>query len=209
MSAGWAAAIDLGLLLLFGLQHSIMARPAFKRVWTKFVPEQIERSTYVLFSNLAVILLIWHWQSIPLIVWNMNNEIGRTAILTLFAIGLLLVPGASLMINHFDLFGLRQVWLNLRDRQYTALPFHTPMLYSIVRHPLYVGWFMVLWITPTMSVGHLLFASLLTSYIVIASKIEERDLVQYFGRDYQDYQRRVPAFVPRMRFEKSSTTTEA
>ena len=126
----------------------------------------------------------------------------------MFAIGLLLVPGASLMINHFDLFGLRQVWLRLRNRQYTTLPFHTPMLYSYVRHPLYVGWFMVLWITPTMSVGHLLLAGILTGYIVAASKIEERDLIQHFGRVYKDYQQRVPAFVPRMRFEKSRAMTD-
>src|SRR5262249_32846748 len=122
----------------------------------------------------------------------------------LFAAGWLLVPAASLMISHFDLFGLRQVWLHFKQKEYTALPFHTPMLYSIVRHPLYVGWFMATWITPMMTVGHLLFAATLTVYIVVASKIEERDLVEYFGQKYEDYRRRVPAFLPRFRRSKSS-----
>jgi methanethiol S-methyltransferase len=199
-----AATVDVALLLLFGLQHSIMARAGFKRIWTKVVPPAIERSTYVLLSNLALVLLIWQWRSIPLVVWDVPSGAGKYLLLALFAAGWLLVPIASLMISHSDLFGLRQVWLYFRGKEYTSLPFHTPMLYSYVRHPLYVGWFMVFWVTPMMSVGHLLFAGTLTAYILLASKIEERDLTNHFGRLYEDYRRRVPAFLPRIGRRKSN-----
>jgi protein-S-isoprenylcysteine O-methyltransferase Ste14 len=197
-SIGWAVTVDLALLLLFGLQHSVMARPKFKRIWTKIVPQPIERSTYVLLSNLAIILLMWQWRSIPFTLWDVPGEFGRILMIALFATGWILVPTVSLMIDHFDLFGTRQVWLHLKGREYKPLPFHTPMFYGYVRHPLYVGWFLAFWMTPTMTVGHLLFAGTLTGYMVLASKIEERDLVDHFGRLYEDYRRQVPAFVPRI-----------
>ncbi len=195
-SIGLALAIDLGLIALSSLQHSVMARPAFKQVWTRIVPHAIERSTYVLISNLMVMLLIWQWRTIDITVWNFSSGPLYYLLTALFVAGWLLVPAASLMISHFDLFGMRQVWLHLKDREYTSLPFRTPMLYGVVRHPLYVGWFLASWATPTMSVGHLLFAVTLTAYIVLASKIEERDLAAHFGPKYTSYQRRVPAFVP-------------
>ena len=201
-SIAGAVAVNVGLLLVFGLQHSIMARPAFKRIWTRIVPTEIERSTYVLASNLAVILVLWQWRAIPTVVWDVGG-VGRYVLWALFAAGWLLVPVASLMISHFDLFGLRQVWLHMKDKEYTSLPFNTPMLYGIVRHPLYVGWFMAFWMTPTMTVGHLLLAGTLTAYMVIASKIEERDLVNHFGRLYEEYRRTVPAFVPRIGRKRS------
>ncbi len=198
-SVGVALAVDVGLLLLFCVQHSVMARQGFKEVWTKFMPEPIERSTYLLASNLALMLMMWQWQTLPGTVWNVSDGPWRYLMWVLFATGWLLVPVSSLMISHIDLFGLRQVWLNWRGKEYTALPFRTPMLYSHVRHPLYVGWFLAFWMTPTMSVGHLLLASVLSVYMVVASRIEERDLVYHFGGLYEDYRRRVPAFVPRLR----------
>jgi methanethiol S-methyltransferase len=196
-SLGTALGVDIALLALFCVQHSVMARSWFKQAWTKFVPQPIERSTYVLASNVVLILLMWQWQSLPATVWNVEG-VGRYVLWALFATGWLLVPLASLMISHVDLFGLRQVWLHWRGQEYESLPFNTPMLYRFVRHPLYVGWFMATWVTPTMSVGHLLFASALSLYIVAASRVEERDLVNHFGGLYEDYQRRVPAFVPRL-----------
>lgn len=198
-----AVAINLGLLLVFALQHSIMARPWFKRYWTQIIPKPIERSTYVLASNLALILILWQWRAIPIVIWDAAGPL-KYLLWALFAAGWLLVPTVSLMISHFDLFGLRQVWLHFQQKEYTTLPFHTPMLYSVVRHPLYVGWFMAFWMTPMMTVGHLLLAATLTVYMVVASKIEERDLIDHFGRMYEDYRRQVPAFLPRFRRGKSS-----
>ncbi len=135
-----ALSVDFGLIALFGLQHSIMARPAFKRVWTKIVPEPIERSTYVFAACAVTALLMWQWRAVDVVIWDVQNPIGRGILYTLFAVGWLMVPTVSLMINHFDLFGTRQVWLYLRGKKYTALPFHTPYLYGKVRHPLYAGW---------------------------------------------------------------------
>lgn len=198
-AVGWALAIDLGLIALFGLQHSLMARPAFKRVWTRFVPEPIERSTYVLLANLLLILLIWQWRAVDVKVWDVPSGWGWYVLTALFVVGWLLVPAASMMISHFDLFGTRQAWLHLRGREYISLPFRTPLLYGYMRHPLYVGWFLAFWATPTMTLGHLLFAAALSIYIVLASKVEERDLVAHLGQPYAEYQRRVPAFVPRPR----------
>jgi protein-S-isoprenylcysteine O-methyltransferase Ste14 len=195
-SVGLAVAIDLLLILVFGLQHSVMARPGFKRVWTRLVPGPIERSTYVLISCAVTFLLLWQWQPINLVIWDVQQPVGRGLLWGLFAAGWLLVPTVSLMINHFDLFGTRQVWLYLRGRPYTSLPFRVPMLYKYVRHPLYVGWALAFWATPTMTVGHLLFAAPLTAYMVLAAWIEERDLVDHFGALYQEYRRRVPMFLP-------------
>lgn len=193
-----ALAVDLGLVLLFALQHSLMARPAFKRWWTQIIPEPIERSTYVLFSCIVTFVLVWGWQGIDLVVWDVQQPLGRTLLWALFAAGWLLVPSVTLMIDHFDLFGSRQVWLNLQGQQHTQLDFRIPGLYRWVRHPLYIGWALSFWATPTMTLGHLLFATSLTVYMVLASKVEERDLVKYYGRQYEDYQRQVPAFLPRL-----------
>lgn len=190
-----AVAIDLGLIALFGLQHSIMARPAFKDVWTRIVPRPIERSTYVFVSNAVTMLLIWQWRAIDLVVWDVSNPAGRWLLAALFVGGVLMVPAVSLMINHFDLFGMRQVWLYLRGRENSPLPFRTPMLYSKIRHPLYVGWAIFFWATPTMTAGHLLLAAGMTSYMLVAVIFEERDLVAHFGAQYEEYQRRVPMFV--------------
>jgi protein-S-isoprenylcysteine O-methyltransferase Ste14 len=196
-TSGPAAAIDLLLLALFAVPHSVMARPAFKRWWTRFVPQPLERSVYVLIANLSVILLIWQWRPLGPVVWDLHHPLARAVAWGGFAAGWLLVPLASLMINHFDLFGTRQVWLHLRGREHAAPAFRTPMLYQVVRHPLYVGWMIAFWVTPTMSAGHLLLAAFLTAYMLVAIPIEERDLVGVYGGQYEDYRRRVPALVPR------------
>lgn len=154
-----------------------MARPWFKRQWTKIVPQAIERSTYVLASCLVTGLLIWQWRSLDAVVWHVEQPLGRALLWGLFAAGWLLVPAVTLMISHFDLFGTRQVWLHLREQAYTDLPFRTPSLYSRMRHPLYVGWTIAFWATPTMTLAHLLFAAGLTLYMAVAVLFEERDLV--------------------------------
>ena len=193
-----AFAIDLGLLLLFAVPHSIMARPAFKRVWTRLVPEPIERSTYVLVSNVLMLALMALWQPLGGTVWSIEQPAGRRLVWALFGAGWLLVPLASLMIDHFDLFGTRQVWLHFRGLEYRPLPFQARALYRSIRHPLYVGWALAFWATPTLSAGHLLFASVLTLYMLLAVRIEERDLVRHLGRQYEEYRERVPMFVPRI-----------
>jgi methanethiol S-methyltransferase len=197
-----ALTIDVLLLVLFGVQHSVMARPAFKRVWTRIVPEPIERATYVLMSCVVTVVLMWQWRAIDGVVWSAEHALLRGVMWALFAAGWLLVPLVSLMINHFDLFGTRQVWLHLRGREYEALEFRTPYLYKHMRHPLYVGWMIAFWATPTMTIGHLVFAAVLTGYMILAAAVfEERDLVAYFGDKYESYRRRVPMFVPRWNTE--------
>jgi methanethiol S-methyltransferase len=194
-----AFAINLALLLAFGGSHSIMARPGFKRAWTGIVPNPVERSTYVLVSCIMLGLLMWQWRAMPSTVWDVQNSIGRGVMWALFAAGWLLVPSVSMMINHFDLFGTRQVWLYFTGREYEPLAFRTPLLYSRVRHPLYIGWALAFWATPTMTVGHLLFASVLTAYMGLATLVEERDLIAHFGEQYLNYRRSVPRFIPRLR----------
>jgi len=196
---GVAMIVDTLLLVLWALQHSIMARPGFKRVWTRVIPREIERSTYVWISAAVTVLLMWQWRGIDIVIWDAHNPLLRGALWTLFVIGWLLVPLSSMLINHFDLFGTRQVWLNLKGRDYEALPFRTPSLYSHVRHPLYVGWTIAFWAIPTMTLGHALFAATLTAYMVIATYFEERDLVGYFGAHYETYRRTVPKFIPSLR----------
>ena len=191
-----ATAINLGLLALFAVQHSVMARPWFKERWTRIVPPAAERSTYVLLSSLALILLFWQWRPMGGVVWSIENATGRAVMLALFAFGWTLVLVATFLINHFDLFGLRQVWLFLRGKEYTALKFGTPGPYRLVRHPLYVGWFFAFWSTATMTATHLLFAVMTTAYILVAIQFEERDLVRSLGRDYEEYQKRVPMLIP-------------
>ncbi|WP_396614995.1 methanethiol S-methyltransferase [Lysobacter soli] len=191
-----ALAINLGLLALFALQHSVMARPAFKRAWTRVIPESAERSTYTLLSSVALIVLFWLWRPLGGIVWHVENEVGRVLLYAAFAFGWALVLVSTFLINHFDLFGLRQVWLQFRGRPYRPLPFKTPGPYRIVRHPLYVGWFFAFWATPTMTVTHLVFALMTTAYILIAIRLEERDLLDALP-EYAQYRRDVPMLVPR------------
>ncbi len=193
----YAAIVNMALLGLFAAQHSVMARPAFKRVWTRVIPAPIERSTYVLCSNLVLWILMWQWQAMPAIVWDVRSTFGRTILWSLFGLGWLAVPAVSLMINHWDLFGIRQVWLHWRREPYVPLAFRVPAIYGLVRHPLYLGWMLAFWATPRMTVGHLLFAGVQTVYMVLAAILEERDLVAHFGRDYLLYQRRVGMFLPR------------
>jgi protein-S-isoprenylcysteine O-methyltransferase Ste14 len=175
-----------------------MARAGFKAWLTRAVPPAAERSTYVLFSSLALIALFAHWQPLGGTVWNVEDPIGRGVLYGLFAFGWLLVLVTTFLINHFDLFGLRQVWLFFTGKPYTPLRFVTPGPYRIVRHPLYVGWFFAFWATPTMSVSHLLFAIATTAYILIAIQLEERDLLTVHGEDYANYRSRVPMLIPRL-----------
>ena len=196
---GSAILIDVLLLAVFALQHSVMARPAFKRWWTRIVPEPAERSTYVLASSLALLLLFWQWRPIGGVVWQVEQPAGRAVLLGLFAAGWLGVLVTTFLINHFDLFGLRQVWLYLRGKPYRPLGFVTPGPYRHVRHPLYVGWLFAFWATPTMTVAHLLFAVMTTAYILIAIRLEERDLTTIHGERYARYRRSVPMLVPRIR----------
>lgn len=202
-----AVMVDLALIGVFALQHSVMARPGFKEVWTRVVPQPIERAMYMLASCLVLIALMVFWQPLPAIVWDITHPAGRIAMWLLFAGGWLMVPAVTYMISHFDLFGMRQVWLYLRGRQYESLPFRTPLLYAHVRHPLYIGWALAFWATPTMTVGHALFATALTCYMVLATYVEERDLVAHFGAKYEEYQRRVPRFIPKLarRTDESAT----
>jgi protein-S-isoprenylcysteine O-methyltransferase Ste14 len=190
-----ALMIDVSLLASFALQHSVMARPGFKAMWTKLIPHAAERSTYVLFSSVAMFLLFWQWQPIGGTIWNIDNPYGRTSLYAMYALGWMTVLATTFLINHFDLFGLRQVFLQLIGRPYTSLRFRTPGPYKLVRHPLYVGWMIVFWSTPQMTAAHLLFAVGLITYILIAIQYEERDLMQMHS-EYADYRRRVPMMVP-------------
>ncbi len=191
-----ALLVDSLLLALFAVPHSVMARPAFKRWWTRFVAEPIERSVYVLVSSLLVILLYWQWQPIGQEVWNVEAPAAVITLRVLFFAGFGLVLYASFLIDHFDLFGLRQVYLHLRGQPYQHRPFSTPSLYKMVRHPLYVGWIMTFWCTPAMTLGHLTFAVLATGYIFVAIIYEERDLIEVFGDQYQRYRLTTPMILP-------------
>lgn len=194
-----ALAIDAGLLTLFEVQHSIMARRWFKEWWTRIVPPPIERSTYVLFSSLALILLFWQWRPIGGTVWSVEDSTFRLILSVLFAFGFGLVLVSTFLINHFDLFGLRQVWMYLLGRPSTGLKFGTPGPYRLVRHPLYVGWLFAFWMTPKMTIAHLLFSVATTAYILLAIQFEERDLVREHGGSYEEYRRSVPMLVPFLR----------
>lgn len=194
-----AVVVNLLLLTAFALQHSGMARPAFKRWWTRLISPAIERSTYVLFSNIAMIAMFAFWQPIGGTVWQIESAAGRTAMYVLFGLGWGIVFYATCLINHFDLFGLRQVWLFFRGRPYTQVEFRVPSLYRYVRHPLYVGWLTVMWAAPTMTVAHLLFAGVTTIYILVATRFEERDLEVAIGQSYTDYKKSTPMLLPRIR----------
>lgn len=191
-----AILINIGLLGIFAVQHSVMARPAFKKQWTKFVPEPIERSTYTVLSALLLYLIFWQWQPMPEAVWDFAGSPVGYVLWAVFLSGMLLVLYSTFLIDHFDLFGLRQVVLYWQGKEYTHKPFKTPSLYKHMRHPLYLGWFLTFWGTPTMSQGHLLFAVVTTVYILLAIQIEERDLVGFFGDDYAQYQKRTSMVLP-------------
>ncbi|GAA4862299.1 methanethiol S-methyltransferase [Luteimonas vadosa] len=192
-----ALVVDIALLSLFAVQHSLMARPAFKRWWTRFVPVQIERSTYVLFSSLVLVVLFAWWRPLPAMAWHVDAEPVRWLLHGLQAAGWLIVLTSTFLISHFDLFGLRQVWLHARRQPEPDMPFVTRAYYRFVRHPLMLGFLVAFWATPEMSQGHLLFALMTTGYILVAVKfLEERDLVAALGERYRDYQRRVPMLLP-------------
>jgi protein-S-isoprenylcysteine O-methyltransferase Ste14 len=197
-----ALAIDAGLLTLFAAQHSIMARRWFKSRWTRIVPPALERSTYVLFATAALALLCWQWRPLGGVVWSVEAPALRALLWTVFAAGWLQVLVMTFFINHFDLFGLRQVWLNLIGRPYTPLPFATPAPYRMVRHPLYLGFLLAFWATPTMTWAHLVFAVATTAYIVIAIQFEETDLSREYGASYLEYRRQVPMLLPIRRGER-------
>jgi protein-S-isoprenylcysteine O-methyltransferase Ste14 len=191
-----AVLIDAVLLSIFALQHSVMARQGFKRMWTKIVPPPIERSTYVLFASLALLILIRFWQPIPGTVWNVENETGRMLLQGLFFLGWGIVLVSTFLINHFDLFGLRQVWLYLRQKPYEPLGFRTPVFYRHVRHPIYMGFILGFWATPHMTYAHLFFAVMTLAYILVAIQLEERDLVTMHGEQYQVYRSGVSMLMP-------------
>ncbi|MGH8248546.1 MAG: methanethiol S-methyltransferase [Gammaproteobacteria bacterium] len=191
-----ALLVDLVLLGLFAAQHSVMARPGFKNRWIKIVPKPVERSTYVLISSLLLLLLFWKWQPITGVVWAVENPAGRAAIGTIFWLGWVLVLVSTFMIDHFDLFGLRQVYLRLRGVEYTAVPFVNAALYKFVRHPIMLGFLIAFWAATDMTLGHLLFAAATTAYIFIGIFLEERDLAAALGPDYQQYRREVPMILP-------------
>ena len=200
-----ALLINVGLLGLFAVQHSVMARQWFKRAWTRMVPPPVERSTYVLFSSVALLLLFRFWEPVGGVLWQVNSPAARWAITMLYGFGWALVFVATLLIDHFDLFGLRQVWLYFRNRPYIHSKFRTPLFYKFVRHPLYLGWLVVFWSAPTMTATHLLFAVATTAYIFLAIQFEERDLIRVHGISYQKYREDVPMIVP-FRLKSSGKT---
>jgi methanethiol S-methyltransferase len=193
---GQALLINVVLLGVFAVQHSVMARPGFKKWWTRFVPPSIERSSYVVLSSAALILLYWQWRTMPAVIWDVRPQAARWALWALFWLGWATVFTGTFMINHFDLFGLRQVYLASRGKPYTDLGFQVRWLYRVVRHPIMLGFIIAFWATPTMTAGHLLFAVATTSYILIALQFEEHDLVAALGNEYRDYRRDVPMLLP-------------
>lgn len=193
---GLAILVNAALVGLFAVQHSVMARPAFKAWWTRFVPKPVERSTFVLLTSLILAILFWQWRPLPAIVWHFEDPLTRTLLIGLSFLGWFTVLYSSFVIDHFDLFGLRQVFLYLRNRPYTHPPFAVRSLYRIVRHPLMVGFLIAFWSTPTMTAGHLLLSVLLTGYILIGVTLEERDLARMLGSDYSLYRAQTPMFVP-------------
>jgi methanethiol S-methyltransferase len=206
---GQAVLVNALLLGAFGVQHSVMARPAFKRWWTRFVPSSIERSTYVWLSSAVLVLLYWQWRTMPATIWDVRQPAGRLALWALFWLGWAVALAATFMVSHFDLFGLRQVYLAWRGKPYTHIGFHARLLYRLVRHPLMLGFIIAFWATPTMTAGHLLFSVVMTGYILIATQLEEHDLVAALGDEYRDYRREVPMLVPLRRLPRRHTIATA
>jgi methanethiol S-methyltransferase len=194
-----AVVIDLALIALFGVQHSVMARQGFKRWWTRVIPPSAERSVYVLMASAALIVLMTSWRPIDAVVWNVTSPLLYDLIWVAFWAGWATVLLSTFLINHFELFGLQQAWLHVRGREPAPPSFRTPLFYRWVRHPLYLGFFIAFWATPEMTAGHLLLASGVSLFMLIAIQYEERDLVGYFGEDYEDYRRRVGMLTPRFR----------
>jgi protein-S-isoprenylcysteine O-methyltransferase Ste14 len=193
-----ALAVDIGLLLLFGLQHSVMARPGFKRGWIRVVPKELERSAYVLLSSIVLALLLWQWRPIPSpVLWHASTTWAAALGWSIMGLGVAVLLWATFLIDHFELFGLKQGWFSLRGRELQGPAFVTPYLYKVVRHPLYVGWLLIFWGAPTMTAGHLLFSSIMSGYILVALRFEERDLERHIGEPYQRYRQQVPALLPR------------
>lgn len=202
-TTGVAILTDLLLIAVFGVQHTVMARTGFKRVWTKMMPEPIERSGYMIFACLALILMFAFWQSIPTPIWDARGTWAEPILWALFGAGWLIVLLSTYLISHFELFGLSQVWDHWRGRALAAPTFYQPFFYKIVRHPLYSGFALAFWATPIMSIGHALFAGAMTIYILVAIEFEERDLIRLFGTDYEAYRRKVGKLTPRFRGAKS------
>jgi protein-S-isoprenylcysteine O-methyltransferase Ste14 len=194
--ASKAVAIDIALMLLFALQHSIMARPSFKRWWTQYIPAAVERSTYVLLASATLLLLFWQWRPITAIVWQIDNPALAMAMTVLSVIGWAIVFSSTYLINHYELFGLQQVINNMSGAQPAAAAFRTPLYYQFVRHPIYLGFVIAFWATPVMTAGHLLFAAVTTAYIFVGIFFEERDLIDIFGDDYRRYRERVSMLIP-------------
>jgi methanethiol S-methyltransferase len=207
-STALAAVINLGLIALFGLQHSVMARIGFKDWLKKRLPASAERSVYVLIASLMLILLFWQWRPIPDVLWAAESGIGRGIGWTVFAGGFGMVLVATFLIDHFDLFGLKQVWMQFVRRQPESPRFVTPLFYRLVRHPLYLGFILAFWGGPVMTVGSLLFAAAMTGYILIAIQFEEKDLLHYLGPDYEDYRQRVPMLVPGLKKRSNASASD-
>jgi protein-S-isoprenylcysteine O-methyltransferase Ste14 len=195
-SLGYALLVNAGLLFVFALQHSIMARPAFKKWWTKFVPQTIERSTYVLLASLCLLLLFWKWEPMGGTIWTVKSETARIILTAICLLGFAIVLVSTFLINHFDLFGLRQVWLYFIGKPYQHLSFKTPFFYRYVRHPLYLGFMIAFWAAPVMTAAHLFFAVMTTVYMLIAIQFEEKDLVNHLGTTYQDYKQKTAMLIP-------------